>query len=52
MKETVVVALSKGKLLDPTIRLFQKAGYAVPDLSPDPRRLVFKVVQFKKSILL
>ena len=37
MRETVIVALSKGKLLDPTIKLFQQAGYAGPDLPSDPR---------------
>jgi len=52
MRENVIVALSKGKLLDPTIRLLQKAGYAGPDLSSDPRRLVFKVVQSGLTFLI
>ena len=52
MRETVIVALSKGKLLDPTIKLFQQAGYAGPDLSSDPRRLVFKVAQSGLTFLI
>jgi len=52
MRETVIVALSKGKLLDPTIKLFQQAGYTCPDLSSNPRRLVFKVVQSGLTFLI
>jgi ATP phosphoribosyltransferase len=36
----ITVALSKGKLLAPTVALFRKAGYVVPGLSPESRRLV------------
>ena len=52
MRETVIVALSKGKLLDPTIKLFKQAGYACPDLSSDPRRLVFEVAQSGLTFLI
>ena len=40
------------KLLDSTIKLFQRAGYAGPDLSSDPRRLVFKVAQSGLTFLI
>lgn len=52
MSETVIVALSKGKLLDPTIELFRQAGYAGPNLSSDPRRLVFEVAQSGLTFLI
>ncbi|MDT7043423.1 ATP phosphoribosyltransferase [Candidatus Nitronereus thalassa] len=52
MSETVIVALSKGKLLDPTIELFRQAGYAGPDLDADPRRLIFEVPQSGLTFLI
>ena len=52
MSKNVVVALSKGKLLDSTIKLFQQAGYAGPALSSDPRRLVFEVPQSGLTFLI
>ena len=36
----LTVALSKGKLLPETLALFRRAGYAVPDLAADTRRLL------------
>ena len=36
----LTVALSKGKLLPETLALFRRAGYAVPDLTADTRRLM------------
>ncbi|MBM4122189.1 MAG: ATP phosphoribosyltransferase [Nitrospira sp.] len=37
----ITVALSKGKLLGPTLALFKRAGYVMDNLSPESRRLVF-----------
>jgi ATP phosphoribosyltransferase len=37
----ITVALSKGKLLGPTLTLFKRAGYVTDSLSPESRRLVF-----------
>ncbi len=51
MSDMVTVALSKGKLLDPTLALFQKAGYLGPDLSSGDRKLVFDVPQSGLSFL-
>ena len=52
MNEPVIVALSKGKLLDPTIELFRQAGHGGLDVSSDPRRLVFEVVSSGLTFLL
>jgi len=38
----ITVALSKGKLLEPAIALFKKAGYAGKNLSADSRRLIIE----------
>ena len=51
MSDMVTVALSKGKLLDPTLALFQKAGYLGPELSSGDRKLVFDVPQSGLSFL-
>ena len=51
MGEKVTVALSKGKLLDSTLALFQKAGYLGPEMSSDDRRLTFEVPQSGLSFL-
>jgi ATP phosphoribosyltransferase len=37
----ITVALSKGKLLGPTLALFKRAGYVTDSLSPESRRLLF-----------
>ena len=37
----LTIALSKGKLLGPTLERFLRAGYTSPDLRPESRRLVF-----------
>lgn len=52
MSDTVIVALSKGKLLDPTIELFRQAGYAGPNISADPRRLIFEVAESRLTFLI
>ncbi len=51
MSDMLTVALSKGKLLPPTLALFQKAGYAVPHITKDDRRLVYKCVESGLSFL-
>ena len=38
----ITVALSKGKLLEPAIALFKKAGYAGKSLSAGSRRLIIE----------
>lgn len=38
----ITVALSKGKLLEPAIALFKKAGYAARNVSAESRRLIIE----------
>jgi ATP phosphoribosyltransferase len=38
----ITVALSKGKLLEPAIALFKKAGYAAKSVSAESRRLIIE----------
>src|SRR5256712_1558125 len=42
MKDTLTIALSKGKLLEPAIDLFKRVGLAPKDISPESRRLIFE----------
>lgn len=42
MKEIITIALSKGKLLEPTMALFQRAGYAGCPIQEDDRRLIWE----------
>ena len=42
MNDTLTVALSKGKLLEPAIDLFKRVGLAPKDISAESRRLVFE----------
>jgi len=42
MSEKITVALSKGKLLPPTLEVFRRAGYGVNPIADDDRRLVFE----------
>ncbi len=54
MSDVVTIALSKGKLLAPTLDLFRKAGYLGADsLSPssDDRRMVFEAPESGASFL-
>ena len=37
----LTIALSKGKLIEPTLDLFRQAGYEIAGLSVDSRRLIF-----------
>jgi ATP phosphoribosyltransferase len=48
----VTVALSKGKLLGPTLDLFRKAGFANGDLSAESRRLVFACSKTDTTLLI
>ncbi|MGH7231165.1 MAG: ATP phosphoribosyltransferase [Nitrospiraceae bacterium] len=48
----VTIALSKGKLLGPTLALFRKAGLANGDLSEESRRLVFPCFQTDTTLLI
>jgi ATP phosphoribosyltransferase len=48
----ITVALSKGKLLGPTIELFRKAGIADGDLSAESRRLVFPCAKTDTTLLI
>ena len=52
MSEPVTIALSKGKLLTPTLVLFRNAGYLSSDLSLDDRKLVFEVPEAGLSFLI
>ena len=52
MREMVTVALSKGKLLDPTLEMFKKAGYCGPEISSDDRRLVYEAPQAGLTFLI
>ena len=40
MSECVTIALSKGKLLPPTLALFRQAGYSAYYVDDDDRRLI------------
>ncbi|TSA02753.1 MAG: ATP phosphoribosyltransferase [Nitrospiraceae bacterium] len=42
MTDTLAIALSKGKLLEPALALFERVGLAPKDVSPDSRRLIFE----------
>jgi ATP phosphoribosyltransferase len=42
MTDTLAIALSKGKLLEPALDLFKRVGLAPKDASPDSRRLLFE----------
>ncbi len=48
----VTVALSKGKLLGPTLALFKRAGVANGHLSEESRRLVFPCAQTDTTLLI
>jgi ATP phosphoribosyltransferase len=42
MTDTLAIALSKGKLLEPALDLFRRVGLAPKDASSDSRRLIFE----------
>lgn len=47
----ITVALSKGKLLAPTLALFKRAGYATKGMPEDGRRLVFLIPALDITLL-
>ncbi|MEW6542551.1 MAG: ATP phosphoribosyltransferase [Nitrospirota bacterium] len=48
----ITVALSKGKLLAPTLELFRRAGIATDGLSAESRRLVFPCPEADLTLLI
>ncbi|HZS11596.1 MAG TPA: ATP phosphoribosyltransferase, partial [Nitrospirales bacterium] len=48
----MTVALSKGKLLAPTLAVFRKAGYDVDEISEDSRRMVFHCPKADTTVLI
>jgi len=42
MSEKITIALSKGKLLPPTLEIFRRAGFGLNPIADDDRRLVFE----------
>jgi ATP phosphoribosyltransferase len=48
----LTIALSKGKLLEPTLELFKAAGYTSEGLSADSRRLVFHCAAADATLLI
>ncbi len=48
----LTIALSKGKLLDPTLEVFRRAGYAPATLSTDSRKLVFPCPEIGMTFLI
>jgi len=48
----LTIALSKGKLLDPTLEVFRRAGYASPSVMRDSRKLVFPCPEIGVTFLI
>jgi ATP phosphoribosyltransferase len=48
----ITIALSKGKLLDEAMVLFQHAGYSCPELSEESRKLVFTCRDSETALLI
>lgn len=48
----LTIALSKGKLLDPTLEVFHRAGYASPSVMRDSRKLVFPCPEIGVTFLI
>jgi ATP phosphoribosyltransferase len=48
----LTVALSKGKLLDPTLEVFRRAGYASASVMTDSRKLVFPCPEIGMTFLI
>ena len=48
----ITVALSKGKLLGPTLERLKRAGYSGSGLSPDSRRLIFSCADGETTLLI
>lgn len=52
MSDALTIALSKGKLLEPALALFKRAGYLNQHISVDGRRLVFECPETGVTILI
>ncbi len=52
MKHSLVIALSKGRLLETTIPFFKRLGISPDDFSPESRRLTFEDKKNQVTILL
>ena len=52
MSESVTIALSKGKLLPPTLALFRQAGYAAYYVDDDDRRLILEYPDHGHRVLI
>jgi ATP phosphoribosyltransferase len=51
-KPVLTIALSKGKLLDPTLEVFRRAGYASANVMTDSRKLVFPCPEIGMTFLI
>jgi len=52
MREGLTIALSKGKLLDPTLELFRRAGYAGYHVQEHDRRLILEYPEHGHRVLI
>jgi ATP phosphoribosyltransferase len=52
MKQPITIALSKGRLLLPAIKLLEKLGLHSPDLKTDTRKLYFKATRDNVHIMI
>lgn len=52
MSEVITIALSKGKLLDPTLELFRQAGYTGYRVPEDDRRLIVEYPEHGHRVLI
>lgn len=52
MQDYLTIALSKGTLLQPTLKLFQKAGMPVEGVAEDSRAMVFSFAEAKMRYIM
>ena len=52
MSEVITIALSKGKLLDPTLKLFRQAGYTGYHVQDHDRRLILEYPEHGHRVLI
>lgn len=52
MSEEITIALSKGKLLEPTLALFRQAGYSTYHVDEDDRRLILEYPDHGHRVLI
>ncbi len=52
MSEGITIALSKGKLLEPTLTLFRQAGYSAYHVDEDDRRLIVEYPDHGHRVLI